>query len=255
MEFVDTHAHLQDEAYKEDLSEVLNRAKEAKVNKIITMGDNIINSRLAAGLSEEYEEVYAAVGLHPENIDDDGDYLNELEKLSKFPKIVAIGEIGLDYYWEKDFERRKRQRQIFIEQLKLAKALNLPVCVHDREAHGDTLKLLKTEGKNLTGVCHCFSGSLEMANELFKIGFYIGVDGPLTFKNAAKLPEILKNSPKDRILLETDSPYLAPTPFRGKRNEPAYIPNIAEKLAEIWSVPVEEAAKITTDNAKGLYGL
>lgn len=254
MEFIDTHAHLQDEAYKEDLPKVIAEANIAGVKKIITMGDNIVNSRLAVNLAEQYEGIYAAVGLHPENINESEDYLAELKNLAQNKKIVAIGEIGLDYYWEKDLERRKKQQKIFREQLQLAKELNLPVCVHDRDAHGDTLRILQEECENLRGVCHCFSGSQEMANELFKLGFYIGVDGPLTFKNAAKLPEIVKNSPKERILLETDSPYLSPAPFRGKRNEPAYVPHIAKKLAEIWQISVEEVARITSENVRELYG-
>ena len=255
MEFVDTHAHLQDEAYKDDLVEIITRAKAAGVNKIITMGDNIVNSRLAVNLAEKFDGVYAAVGLHPENIYENENYLDELKILAKSKKVVAIGEIGLDYYWEKDLARRDLQQKIFIEQLRLAKFLNLPVCVHDRDAHGDTLRILKEERENLRGVCHCFSGSHEMATELFKLGFYIGVDGPLTFKNAAKLPEIVRNSPKERILLETDSPYLTPAPHRGKRNEPAYVPKIAEKLADIWKIDIEEVATVTTENAETLYNI
>lgn len=255
MEFIDTHAHLQDEAYNEDLATVIERAKAANVTQIIIMGDNVKNSSLAVTLSKNYEGVYAAIGLHPENIDESGDYLEILKTFAENPKVVAIGEIGLDYYWEKDSDRRILQQKIFREQINLAKELNLPVCVHDREAHGDTLKILKEEAKGLRGVCHCFSGSYEMATELFKLGFYIGVDGPITFKNAAKLPEILEKSPKDRILLETDCPYLTPAPFRGKRNEPGNIPYIAQKVAEIWKVDVEEVARITTDNAKALYNI
>lgn len=256
MTLTDTHSHLQDDAYKDDLDEVIERAKAADVAKIITMGDNIVNSRLATILSQKYEGVYAAVGLHPEAIGDaTEDYLEELKKIAENKKVVAIGEIGLDYYWEKDVERRKTQQKIFVEQIRLAKELNLPVCVHDRDAHGDTLEILKRERKNLWGVCHCFSGSYETAAELFKLGVYIGVDGPLTFKNAAKLPEIIAKSPKDRVLIETDSPYLSPAPNRGKRNEPSYVLHIAEKLAEIWEISLEEVAEITTNNAKRLYNI
>lgn len=256
MTLTDTHAHLQDEAYANDLDEVMERAKAANIAKIITMGDNIVNSRLAVDLADKYESVYAAVGLHPEAIADaTEDYLEELKKLAENKKVVAVGEIGLDYYWEKDAEKRKTQQKIFIEQLRLAEKLNLPVCVHDRDAHNDTLNILKQEGKHLRGVCHCFSGSYEIAVELFKLGFYIGVDGPLTFKNAAKLPEIIAKAPKDRVLIETDSPYLSPAPKRGKRNEPAYVLYVAEKLAEIWGITAEVAANITTDNAKNLYNI
>ncbi|MBR3721411.1 MAG: TatD family hydrolase [Selenomonadaceae bacterium] len=254
MEFVDTHAHLTDEAYNEDLIETLERAKSVDVTKIITMGDTVENSAASLRLAEEYSGIFAAVGVHPETAAEwDKNSAEKLYELAKSEKVVGIGEIGLDYYWEKDEEKKELQRKIFIEQLRLAKELNLPVCVHDRDAHGDTLKILKTEGKGVLGVCHCFSGSYEMAAELFKMDFYIGVDGPLTFKNAAKLPEILAKSPKDRALLETDSPYLSPAPMRGKRNEPANIPHIAAKLAEIWNASVEEVAEITTGNAKRLY--
>ena len=170
-------------------------------------------------------------------------------------KIVAIGEIGLDYHWENDSERRLIQQKIFIEQLDLARQLNLPVCIHDRDAHGDTLKILQTEGKNLRGVLHCYSGSLEMAREIWKLGYFIGVDGPLTFKNSAKLPEVVKAAPRDMILIETDAPYLAPVPYRGKRNEPAYVVEVAKKLAEVRGETLEEVAAYTTANAINLYKL
>lgn len=256
MTLTDTHSHLQDDAYKDDLEEVIERAEAANVSKIITMGDTVENSRAALLLSQKYDSVYAAIGLHPETAAEAAeDYLDELKKLAQNKKVVAIGEIGLDYYWEKDAEKRKAQQKIFVEQIRLAKELNLPVCVHDRDAHNDTLEILKRECKDLRGVCHCFSGSYETATELFKLGFYIGVDGPLTFKNAAKLPEIVVKAPRDRVLIETDSPYLSPAPKRGKRNEPANVLHIAEKLAEIWEVTLEEVAEITTNNAKRLYNI
>ena len=254
MEFIDTHAHLTDEAYNEDIIATIERAKSVGVTKIITMGDTVENSAASLTFSQKHSGIFAGVGVHPETAATwDEDSVEKLYELAKSEKVAGIGEIGLDYYWEKDEDKRELQRKIFVEQLNLAKELNLPACVHDREAHGDTLKILKNEVKGVRGVCHCFSGSYEMAVELFKIGFYIGVDGPVTFKNAAKLPEILAKSPKDRVLLETDSPYLSPAPMRGKRNEPANIPYIAAKLAEIWSVSVEEVAEITTSNAKRLY--
>ena len=172
---------------------------------------------------------------------------------AKHPKVVAIGEIGLDYYWEKDPKVRAVQRELFVAQLSVARAAGLPVCIHDREAHGDTLAILKAEGRDLTGVLHCYSGSLETARELWKMGYYIGIDGPLTFKNAAKLPDIVREAPQERLLIETDSPYLAPVPKRGKRNEPAYVVHVAVKIAELRGESVEEVAAYTTENARRLY--
>ena len=169
-------------------------------------------------------------------------------------KVVAIGEIGLDYYWVKDEEQRKVQRELFIRQLDMARQLHLPVCVHDRDAHGDTLAILKKEAVGVRGVMHCYSGSLEMARELMKLDWFIGVDGPLTFKNAARLPEIVEQLPLERILLETDCPYMAPVPMRGKRNEPAYVYYVAAKLAELRQVSFDEVALQTTSNAQELYG-
>ncbi|MBQ7199202.1 MAG: TatD family hydrolase, partial [Selenomonadaceae bacterium] len=174
----------------------------------------------------------------------------KIVELAAQKKVVAIGEIGLDYYWEKDSDARILQQKIFIEQLDIARQLNLPVCIHEREAHGDALKILKTEAKGLRGVMHCYSGSLEMARELWKLGWLIGVDGPLTFKNSAKLPEIVKAAPREMILIETDSPYLAPTPYRGKRNEPAYVVEVAKKIADIRGETLETVAQYTTNNAE-----
>ena len=171
------------------------------------------------------------------------------------PKVVAIGEIGLDYYWEKNAERRELQRRIFIRQLDLARELHMPVCIHDREAHGDTLAILKREGRGIPAVLHCYSGSREMAREFLRLGLYLGVDGPLTFKNAAKLPEIVRAMPLDRLLVETDAPYMAPVPMRGKRNEPAFVRYVAEKAAALRGLTLAEVAAATTRNAETLYGL
>ena len=169
--------------------------------------------------------------------------------------VVAIGEIGLDYYWEKDQDKRLLQQEIFIRQLDLARQLHLPVCIHDREAHGDTIAILKKEAKGLRGVLHCFSGSLEMAQEVLKLDWFLGVDGPLTYKNAAKLPEIVQALPLERLLVETDAPYLAPVPMRGKQNEPAFVRYVAEKVATLKGLSLEDVARQTTLNACELYGL
>ncbi len=254
--FIDTHCHLEDENFSADRADVLNRARAAQVERIINFGSTMHSSIAVAELAENYAELYAGVGIHPEEIDDfDAATCNRLADLAANKKIVAIGEIGLDYHWEKDSERRLIQQRIFIEQLDLARQLKLPVCVHDRDAHADTLKILQAEARDLRGVLHCYSGSLETAREVWKLGWYIGVDGPLTFKNSAKLPEVVKAAPLELILIETDAPYLAPVPYRGKRNEPAYVVEVAKKLAEVRGETLKEVAAYTTANAKSLYRL
>lgn len=256
IELVDTHTHLNDAKFAGEEQAAIERANLAGVTKIINMGDTMASSTKAVNLARQYDGVFAGVGIHPEEAyemtqrDDD-----VLAAFANEPKVVAIGEIGLDYYWEKDEAKRLLQQRIFIRQLDLARNLHLPVCVHDREAHGDTMAILKKEGQGISGVMHCFSGSMEMAQELLKMGWYIGVDGPLTFKNAAKLPAIVKSFPLERILLETDAPYMAPVPMRGKRNEPAFIRYIGEKVAEIKGITLSEVAKQTSENAMELYGV
>ena len=254
--FIDTHCHLEDENFSADRAEVLERAKLAGVEGIINFGSTLKSSIAIVELAKNFSELYAGVGIHPEEIDDfDDKTCTRLAELATCNKVVAVGEIGLDYHWEKDFARRLIQQKIFIEQLDLARQLKLPVCVHDREAHGDTLKILQTEARDLRGVLHCYSGSVETAREVFKLGWFIGVDGPLTFKNSAKLPEVVKAAPRDMILIETDAPYLAPVPYRGKRNEPAYVVEVAKKLAALRDETLEEIAAYTTANAKNLYAL
>ena len=254
MDFVDTHCHLNDEKFSEDLAEVFERAKIAGVNRIINFGDTLKSSAAVVELAKNFSGMFAGVGVHPEEIDGfDKNSAEKIFELAKNKNVVAIGEIGLDYYWEKDSEKRLKQQEIFIEQLDIARELNLPVCIHEREAHGDALKILKSEGKNLRGVMHCYSGSLEMARELWKRGWLTGFDGPLTFKNSAKLPEIVKAAPREMILIETDSPYLAPVPNRGKRNEPAFVVDVAKKIAELRGETLEEVAIYTTENAERLY--
>lgn len=254
VDLVDTHTHLNDEKFQDDVAETVARAQAQGVRRMINMGDTMKSSEKAVALAQAYEGLFAAVGIHPEEAYEMTDADDaRLAAWAEQEKVVAIGEIGLDYYWEKDGEKRQQQQRIFIRQLDLARQLHLPVCIHNREAHGDTLAILKREGKGIRGVLHCFSGSLEMARELFHMGWYIGVDGPLTFKNAAKLPEIVQQAPRDMLLVETDAPYMAPVPRRGKRNEPAYVRYVAEKVAELWHVSLEEAAAQTTRNAEELY--
>ena len=253
---IDTHAHIDGEEYDADRDEVVARAAAAGVGRIVNMGDTMESSARGAALTGKYEAVYAGVGLHPEEAypmtaaDDD-----RLSGWAALPKVIAIGEIGLDYYWEKDEEKRALQRSIFIRQLDLARQLHLPVCIHDREAHGDTLAILKKEGRGVPGVVHCYSGSWEMAQELLKLGFFLGVDGPLTYKNAARLPEIVRKLPADRILVETDSPYLTPVPKRGQRNEPAFVRYVAEFAAGLRGESLERFAEQTTRNAMEIYGI
>ncbi len=256
MELIDSHAHLDDEKFADDRAAVVERALAAGVVKIITMGDSLESSARSVALTEEFDPVYAAVGIHPEEAQPMTAATDEqLAAWAAQEKVVAIGEIGLDYYWEKDEEKRALQRAIFVRQLDLARQLRLPVCIHDREAHGDMMKILKTEGRGLRGVLHCYSGSWEMAAELLKGDWYFGIDGPLTYKNAAKLPEIVQRLPAERILVETDSPYLSPMPFRGKRNEPAHVLYVAKKAAELRGESLEAFARATRENTRDLYGI
>ena len=253
--FIDTHCHLEDDKFTEDRANVLTRARAAQVERIINFGSTLKSSVAVVELAKTFAELYAGVGIHPEEIDDFDD--KTCARLAELvtDKVIAVGEIGLDYHWEKDSARRLIQQRIFIEQLDLARQLKLPVCVHDRDAHGDTLKILQTEARGLRGVLHCYSGSLETAREVWKLGWLIGVDGPLTFKNSAKLPEVVRAAPRDLLLIETDAPYLAPVPYRGKRNEPAYVIEVAKKLAEFRGETLEEVAAYTTANAKALYAI
>ena len=256
MELIDSHAHLDGEKFADDRAAVVERALASGVVKIITMGDSLESSARSVALTEEFESVYAAVGIHPEEVQPMTAATDDrLAAWTAQEKVVAIGEIGLDYYWEKDEEKRALQRAIFVRQLDLARQLRLPVCIHDREAHGDMMKILKTEGRGLRGVLHCYSGSWEMAAELLKGDWYFGIDGPLTYKNAAKLPEIVQRLPAERILVETDSPYLSPMPFRGKRNEPAHVLYVAKKAAELRGESLEAFARATRENPRDLYGI
>lgn len=251
---IDTHAHIDVERFADDRDAIVQRAAQAGLCGIVNMGDSLESSQRSVALADKYDMVYAGVGIHPEEArpmtQADDDRLSAWGQLSK---TVAIGEIGLDYYWEKDAGQRQLQREIFIRQLDLARQLHLPVCVHNRDAHGDTMEILRREAKGIVGVMHCFSGSLEIAQELVKMGWFIGVDGPLTFKNAAKLPEIVQRLPLERIVVETDCPYMAPVPIRGRRNEPAFVYHVAARLAQLRGESLEKVAYQTTQNALELY--
>lgn len=248
----DTHAHYDDEAFDADREALLASMPEHGVGLILDPGCDLESSRRAVELARTYPRVYAAVGWHPENCAPyTEDSLDALRAWAREPKVVAIGEIGLDYYWEEN-PPREFQQQVFRRQLALARELQLPVIVHDREAHADTLSIVR-EFPDVTGVFHCFSGSPEMAQELLKLGWYLGFDGPVTYKNARRAPEVAAVTPLDRMLIETDSPYMTPVPHRGERNDSAYVRLVAEKLAEWKGVPVEQLARATLENGKRLF--
>ena len=247
----DTHAHYDDEAFDPDRELLLESLPQRGVALVLNPGCDLDSSRKAVSYAAAYPHVYAAVGIHPENcagfVPADIDVLREL---ARQPKVAAIGEIGLDYYWAEN-PPRELQQQVLRAQLALARALRLPVIFHDREAHGDSLAIVR-EFPDVTGVFHCFSGSPEMARELLDLGWYLGFDGPVTYKNARRAPEVAAVTPLDRMLIETDSPYMTPVPHRGERNDSAYVRLVAEKLAEWKGVPVEQLARATLENGKGL---
>ncbi len=254
MPIFDTHAHYDSSAFHADREAVLAALPEAGVALVVDPGCDLPTSRAALALAEQFPHVYAAVGIHPEDCAGytDAD-LDALRQLCRHDKAVAVGEIGLDYYWAEN-PPREFQQQVFRRQLELALELDMPVIIHDREAHGDSLAIVK-EYPGLRGVFHCFSGSPEMAAELLKRGWYLGFDGPITYKNAKRAPEVAAMTPLDRILVETDSPYMTPVPFRGKRNDSRYLPYVLEKLAEWKGVTTEEMTDITFANGKRLFGI
>ena len=248
----DTHAHLDDRAFDEDRKELLVRLPEQGIGLVMNPGCSLESSRNVAQLTKQYDYVFGAVGSHPDVADEVNDAVLEeyRELVRNNPKIKAIGEIGLDYYY--DDIPREIQLQAFRAQMELARELDLPVIVHERDAHEDGMKVV-TEFPEVTGVFHCYSGSAEMAKWLVNRGWYIGFTGVLTFKNARKAVEVASSIPVDRIVLETDCPYMSPEPFRGKRNDPGKLYRMAEKLAEIRSLSVEEIHTITMENGKRLY--
>ena len=249
----DTHAHYDDEAFDADREALLASMPENGVGLIVDPGCDLDTSRRAVEIAEQYPHVYAAVGWHPEEADSWTDSsLAHIRALAAQPKVCAIGEIGLDYYW--DASTKAKQERMFRAQLELALELDLPVIVHDREAHGDSLRIV-CDYPQLRGVFHCYSGSVEMARELLRRGWYLGFDGPITYKNAAKAPEVIAACPAERILLETDSPYLAPVPNRGKRNDSRNLPFIAARVAEIKGMTIDQVAEVTLQNGKKLFDL
>lgn len=251
----DTHAHYYDNQFDEDRRESIERAFSNGVKYILNASSDVASSIENISMSQEYENVYAAVGMHPHNIIDiNNNIISAIADFASYPKVVAIGEIGLDYFY--DNSPREAQKMGFVKQIYLAINMNLPVIVHDRDAHEDTLNIIKSENaKKVGGIFHCFSGSVEMAREVLNNNFYISIGGPVTYKNANKLLEVVKYVPEDRLLLETDCPYLPPEPLRGKRNESANVKLVAEKVAKIRGKTLEYISDITTSNALKLFGI
>lgn len=251
----DTHAHLNEPELAKDLPAVLERAHLAGVEHIATIGYDWQSSLYAVYLAEKHEHVYAVAGIHPHDAQTlTKEVYHKLAELAQSPAVVAIGEIGLDYY--RDLSPRDVQKKAFTEQIHLAKDLAKPIVIHDRDAHADTMKILRQENAGANGgILHCYSGSWEMAKEAMKLGFYISIAGPVTYKNARTLPEVVQKMPLDMLLVETDCPYLTPEPYRGKTNEPAHVRLVAEKIAAIRGQSLETIAEQTTENALRLYGL
>lgn len=255
MNIFETHAHYDDDAFDEDRELLLQQMHEEGIDYIVNIGCSMENSRNIVKMIQQYDFLYGTVGVHPSDIDELTDEnMAELENLSQMDKILAIGEIGLDYHY--DNVDKELQKKWFISQLEIAKRRNLPVVIHSRDAAKDTLDIIKEHHNGATpGIIHCFSYGVEMAREYLNMGYYIGVGGVVTFKNAKKLKEVVEYTPLDRIVLETDAPYLAPTPYRGKRNNSLYLTYVAEEIAAIKQVSSKEVCRITYENAQRVYGM
>ena len=261
MELFDSHCHLDDERFEEDREEIIEKIKESGVTKLVSAGYSIEGSRKGVELSKKYEFIYTTCGLSPNDIPQTEEELwKDIDKIKKlvkenleYKKIVAIGEIGLDYYWEKDNERRELQKKAFVKQIELANDFNLPIVIHTRDAVMDTIEILKKNKVNKKGVFHCCPLNRELVKEALKLDFYISFAGPVTFKNSKNANEIIKMVPNDKILIETDSPYLSPEPLRGKRNDPRNVKYIAQKIAEVKGLSIDEVAEFTNQNAKRVF--
>ena len=248
---IDTHSHLFADEFIDDIDNCIQRAKDNNVSKIILVGFSYDTNRKAQELAKKYDIFYPTAGVHPEEADLNYlDKFNELKEFIKNNKVYAIGECGLDYYWDKTY--KEEQKELLKLQCKLAIDNDLPIIIHMRDATLDTYNILK-EFKGLRGVMHCYSGSYEMANEFIKLGFYISLGGPVTFKNAVEPKNVAKNIPLDRLLIETDCPYLSPTPFRGKRNESSYVKYVCDEIAKLRNMDTKEIEEITTNNATLLF--
>ena len=258
MKFFDNHAHLDDEKFNEDREELIEKIKQEGIETFISAGYSLESSKKAIELSKKYEFIYTTCGVSPNDIPQTEEelwkMLEEIKKLAKEnSKVRAIGEIGLDYYWEKDQKRRELQKKAFTEQIKIANELKLPIVIHTREAVMDTLEILKQNEVYKKGIFHCCPLNRELVKEGLKLGFYISFAGPVTFKNSKNADEIINMVPNDKILIETDSPYLSPEPLRGRRNDPRNVKYIAEKIAKVKELQIEDVAEFTYKNAKTIY--
>ena len=253
MKLFDTHCHLNSLDLYEEIEAVIERAKEKGVKRFLVVGYDVKTSFLALEIAKKYDFVYAAVGLHPTEIDVSDEEFNKVVALLKEDKVVALGEIGLDYHWVKDKNQQEKQKEYFIKQINIANEYKKPICVHDRESFADCLEILKKNPPLYGGVMHCYSGPADKINELIKLGMYISFGGPVTFLNGKKPKESAIATPLNKLLIETDSPYLSPHPFRGKRNEPANVLLVAEEIAKLKQISLEELSNITFENANKLF--
>ncbi len=253
--FIDSHAHLDDRRFDEDREQLIKSLYDKDVEIVLNPGADLQTSKKALSIAEKYSFIYAAVGCHPHDTKFmNDDTMNIFKEMAKNDKVIAIGEIGLDYYY--DNSDRDTQKKWFREQIRLARDLNLPYIVHDRDAHEDILRIMKEEHYDgARGILHCYSGSVELSKEFMKLGFYISLAGPVTFEKARVPKLVAKETPFDRLLIETDSPYLTPHPYRGKRNEPKYVRYVAEEIANIRNISVDEVAEKTKENFKRLFGI
>ena len=256
MKLIDTHCHLNDEALYKDLDNVISRALQTGVEKMIVIGWDEESSKLAIKIAEQYPFIYACVGFHPENLENiDDEALNRVLKMSSHEKVVGIGEIGLDYHWEKDPDKREIQKEFFVKQIEYANKVGLPISIHSREAFSDTLEILNKHKPLYGGVMHCYSGSADNIKDIINLGLYIGLDGPVTFKNAKTPKEVAEEIPLDKLVLETDSPYLSPHPLRGTVNEPANLILIADEIANIRGMSKKHLLEVVYDNSCRLFKL
>lgn len=252
----ETHCHLYDEKFNEDINSLIKRSLENNVGLIMLVGDNIAHSKLCVEVSNNYQEVYASIGVHPMEVDSlDYDQLENQIKSLMTSKVKAIGEVGLDYYWKKDEETKNKQKEYFIKQIEIANKLELPLIIHARDSVEDCINILKKYSCNKKGVFHCFSGSVEQMREILKMGFYIGLDGPVTYKNSITPKQVAKEVDLDRLVIETDSPYLPPVPFRGKINYPYYLNYVIDEIASLRNVDSKVIEDITMENGKKLFNI
>jgi TatD DNase family protein len=256
MKIVDTHCHLNDEALYKDLDNVISRGRQAGVEKMVVVGWDEASSKLAIQIAEQYDFIYALIGFHPENVFDiDDKVLYDTLNLYKHPKVVGIGEIGLDYHWTKDPNKREIQKEYFIKQIKFANEVGLPISIHSREAFADTLEILKQYPPLHSGVMHCYSGSVENIQDIINLNLYIGLDGPVTFTNAKTPKEVAAEVPLEKLVVETDCPYLSPHPLRGTVNEPANICLVIDAIAELKQMSKKHLLEVIYDNSCRLFNL